>query len=255
MIKKNEKQITDQMIPRQDDTNDTLLQDAYASLQKRLGYQFKNISLLEKALTHKSYANEMKISNKFGNERFEFLGDAVLELIVRDILLRRFPDFSEGKLSNLRAAIVNEDSLSAIAKSLDIGRYILLSKGEQENKGYEKKSILSNVFEALIAAVYYDGGFSAAYELVQAHFASMIDDIAPKGFYRDYKSRLQEYCQKKFNAVPRYVIVTEEGPDHVKTYESQVFINGQPYGKGVGHSKKAAEQDAARNTLHELLKG
>jgi len=204
-------------------------EERYASLQKSLGYNFKNIRLLEDALTHKSYAHEMKLDSKFGNERLEFLGDAVLELIIRDILLARFPAFSEGKLSNMRAAIVNEDSLSTIARSLGVGPYILLSRGEQENKGQEKKSILSNVYEAILAAVYYDGGFAAVYELVQRHVATLIDEIAPKGFYRDYKSRLQEYCQKNFCALPRYVIVTEKGPDHIKTYESQVFINNKPY--------------------------
>ncbi|MCX8043762.1 MAG: ribonuclease III [Desulfobacterota bacterium] len=236
------------------DRNDAALRASYAELQDRLGYHFKNILLLEQALTHKSYANEMNIGDKFGNERLEFLGDAVLELIIRDILLNRFPQLSEGKLSNMRAAVVNEDSLSSMAQTLDIGRYIYLSKGEYESKGHEKKSILANVFEAIIAAVYYDGGFQAAHEFVERHFSVCIEDVAAHGFYRDYKSRLQEYCQKNFNALPRYIILTEEGSDHIKTYVSQVLIDGQPYEKGSGHNKKSAEQDAARNTLRKLLK-
>jgi len=224
-----------------------------AALQDAIGYHFTDIRLLEKALIHKSYANEQKLANKFGNERLEFLGDAVLELVIRHILLQRFPDFSEGRLSNIRAAIVNEESLSSRARTFGIGDHILLGRGELDSDGREKKSILANVYEAIIAAVYLDGGFTAAYDLVQRHFAAMIDDVAPKGFYRDYKSRLQEYCQKKFNALPRYFIVTEEGPDHIKMYESQVFINGTPYARGTGHSKKAAEQEAAQKTLQDLL--
>lgn len=226
----------------------------YAALQDGIGYHFNDLGLLEKALIHKSYANEQKLPNKFGNERLEFLGDAVLELIIRHILLQRFPDFSEGRLSNVRAAVVNEESLSSLARGLGIGDYILLGRGEVENKGREKKSILSNVYEAIIAAVYLDGGYPSACELVKRHFAALIDDVAPLGFYRDYKSRLQEYCQKRFNTLPRYFIITEEGPDHIKTYVSQVFINDIPYGKGSGRNKKAAEQEAAQQTLHDLLR-
>jgi len=225
----------------------------YVKLQNQLGYHFKNIDYLQEALIHKSYANEMQLVNNFGNERFEFLGDAVLELIIRHILMERFPDYSEGKLSNMRAAIVNEDSLALLAVKLDIGRYIMLSRGEIDNKGSEKKSILANVYEAIIAAVYYDGGFQSAFQLIKHHFADLIEEISTKGFYRDYKSRLQEYVQKTFNVIPRYYIVTEEGPDHIKIYESQVMINGIPYEKGSGRNKKAAEQDAAEKTLKKLL--
>lgn len=224
-----------------------------SELQDTLGYTFKDISLLRDALTHKSFANEMQLDNYFGNERLEFMGDAVLELVISHILMERFPDYSEGKLSNMRAAIVNEEELSIRALQLNIGTHILLSRGEDENNGRQKKSILANVYEAIIAAVYYDGGYNSVFNLIEKHFSDLIDDIAPKGFYRDYKSRLQEYVQKTFNAVPRYVIVTEEGPDHIKLFESQAIINEVCYEKGHGRNKKAAEQDAAEKTLKKLL--
>ncbi|MEI6127934.1 MAG: ribonuclease III [Pseudomonadota bacterium] len=221
--------------------------------QQGLGYTFKNISLLCEALTHKSFANEMQQENSFGNERLEFLGDAVLELVISHILMERFKDCAEGKLSNMRAAIVNEEELSSLALGFDMGRYLFLSKGEDESLGRTKRSILANVYEAIIAAVYYDGGYAAAFKLIESHFSDLIDEIGPKGFYRDYKSRLQEYSQKTYNAVPRYVIITEEGPDHIKLFESQVTINALCYETGRGSNKKAAEQEAAEKTLKKLL--
>jgi ribonuclease III len=236
------------LLPKQDINQDTI-----SELQHMLGYTFKNISLLRNALTHKSFANEMQHENYFGNERLEFMGDAVLELVISHVLMERFPDYSEGKLSNMRAAIVNEEELSTRALNLHIGKHILLSHGEEENNGRHKKSILANVYEAIIAAVYYDGGYESVFILIENHFSDLIDDIAPKGFYRDYKSRLQEYAQKTLNAVPRYIIVTEEGPDHIKVFESQVIINEIYYEKGQGRNKKAAEQDAAGKTLIKLL--
>jgi len=222
-------------------------------LQNSIGYQFKNIELLREALTHKSYANEMQLENSFGNERLEFIGDAVLGLIISHILMDREKNCSEGKLSNMRAAIVNEDELSSLASSFGMGACIFLSKGEEESGGREKKSILANVYEALIASVYYDGGFEAAFCLVERHCAELLEEVAQKGFFRDYKSRLQEYAQRSLNAVPRYVVTMEDGPDHGKFYESQVIIGESMYEKGQGGSKKASEQDAAEKTLDRLL--
>jgi ribonuclease III len=229
-------------------------EDSLIELQQKIGYYFKNITLLREALTHKSFANEMNLENCFGNERLEFLGDAVLELILSHILMERFKECSEGKLSKMRAAIVNTQELSSLARRLDIGRHILLSRGEDESRGRGKKSILANVYEALVAAVYYDGGFEEVFSMIEKHFFELIDEVAQKGFVRDYKSRLQEYSQGKFGAVPRYVIVTEKGPDHIKIFETQVFINDVCYTKGRGRNKKAAEQDAAQKTLEILIK-
>jgi ribonuclease-3 len=221
-------------------------------LQAAIGYQFKNKELLQVALTHKSYANEMQLENSYGNERLEFIGDAVLGLIVSHILMDRAKNCSEGRLSNMRAAIVNEDVLAGLARSFDIGAYILLSKGENECGGREKKSILANVYEALIAAVYYDSDFATAFSLIEKHCATMMDEVVQKGYFRDFKSRLQEYAQRSLNAVPRYVVTMEDGPDHGKFFESQVIIGNSAYEKGRGGNKKASEQDAAEKTLYIL---
>jgi ribonuclease III len=222
-------------------------------LEESIGYHFRNKELLKEAVTHKSYANEMQLENPYGNERLEFIGDAVLGLIVSHILMERGKNCSEGRLSNMRAAIVNEDVLSELARSFNIGSYILLSKGEHECGGRDKKSILANVYEALIAAIYYDGGFSATFSLIEKHCAALLDEVVQKGFFRDYKSRLQEYAQRTFNAVPRYVLIMENGPDHGKFFESQVVIGTCSYEKGQGGSKKISEQDAAEKTLNVLL--
>jgi ribonuclease III len=222
-------------------------------LQNCLGYQFKNCRYLLDALTHKSYANEMQLKNSYGNERLEFIGDAVLGLIISHILMDRVQDCSEGKLSNMRAAIVNEDELSALARSFNLGAYIFLSRGEEESGGREKKSILANVYEALTAAIYFDSGFSTTFNFIEKHCAGLINEVIEKGYYRDFKSRLQEYTQRACNAVPRYVLTMEEGPDHGKIFESQVIIGTTLYEKGQGCSKKASEQDAAEKTLTRLL--
>lgn len=222
-------------------------------LQNAIGYQFKNKDLLQEALTHKSYANEMQLENSWGNERLEFLGDAVLGLIVSHILMDRTKNCTEGRLSNMRAAIVNEDVLAGLARSFSIGTCIFLSKGEHECGGREKKSILANVYEALIAAIYYDSDFTTAFTLIEKHCAELLEEVVQKGYFRDFKSRLQEYAQRSLNAVPRYIVTMEDGPDHGKKYESQVIIGNCAYEKGQGGSKKASEQDAAEKTLNVLL--
>ncbi len=221
-------------------------------LQNDLGYQFKNRELLLEALTHKSYANEMQLVNTWGNERLEFIGDAVLGLIVSHILMERAKNCSEGKLSNMRAAIVNEDVLAGLARSFCLGICIFLSKGENECGGREKKSILANVYEALIAAIYYDSNFATVFSLIERHCSALLDEVVQKGYFRDFKSRLQEFAQRSFNAVPRYVVTMEDGPDHGKYFESQVIIGNCAYEKGQGGSKKASEQDAAEKTLTVL---
>lgn len=221
-------------------------------LQKRIGYDFKDSALLRQALCHKSYANEMEGENSHGNERLEFLGDAVLELAITHLLMAQFPDYPEGRLSQLRAAIVNKDCISSIAAAFDLGRYLLLGRGEEASRGREKKSILANVYEAILAAVYYDGGYHAAYELIEKHFARQIIEAHEKGILKDYKSRLQAYSQSALGGVPAYEIVREEGPDHDKLFEVHVIINGTQYETGLGRNKKAAEQEAAKKTLQRL---
>ncbi len=224
-----------------------------AELQQVLGYCFSDTNLLREALTHKSFANEKQLENCYGNERLEFLGDAVLQLAISHILMQCCRDCSEGDLSKMRAAIVNTEELSSLARTFNIGKYILLSRGEEENRGREKKSILTNVYESLVAAVYCDGGYTAVFTMIENHFAERIREVSEKGFLKDYKSRLQEYAQSRYNEIPTYIIITEEGPDHIKVFESQVFINDVPYEKGRGSNKKSAEQEAARRTLQKLL--
>jgi len=222
------------------------------ALQERIGYHFKDISLLQLALMHKSYANEQQLDEHCGNERLEFLGDAVIELVISHILMEQAQDSSEGHLSKMRASIVNTDSLAAISRTYELSSCLSLSRGEQENQGREKKSILANAYEALAAAVYFDGGFDAVFCMIQEHFKALIDEAARQGYSRDYKSRLQELVQKLFNATPVYEIISEQGPDHYKTFEARVCINEQSCGKGRGGNKKTAEQHAAREALKRL---
>ena len=222
-------------------------------MQSAINYQFNNIALLKLALTHKSFAHEHHTADRTGNERLEFLGDAVLGLVITHILMERFPDYAEGTLSKLRADIVNKEGIAQVARRLDLGRYVLLGRGEEGSKGRAKKSILANAYEALIAAVYYDGGYQNVFQLIERHFSQLIDEMQEKGLSRDYKTKLQEYSQCALGTVPEYVMVREEGPDHEKTFEVYVMINGVRYETGRGRNKKAAEQEAARKTLNTLL--
>jgi len=226
--------------------------DCLEALQQRIGYRFRDNALLQLAMIHKSYANEQQLEQHCGNERLEFLGDAVIELVISHILMEQSQGSSEGHLSKMRASIVNTDSLSAISRSYALNDCLQLSRGEEENQGREKKSILANAYEALAAAVYLDGGYEAVFRMINDHFKMLIDEAARQGYSRDSKSRLQELVQKLFNATPLYEIISEQGPDHVKTFEAQVIINDQRYGTGHGGNKKTAEQQAARQALKQL---
>jgi len=182
--------------------NDTSLE----GLQKIIEYDFKESAFLRQALSHKSYTNEMAGEDSNGNERLEFLGDAVLELVITHLLMERFPDYPEGRLSRLRAAIVNKESIASIAAEFNLGQYVLLGRGEEGSMGRAKKSILANVYEAILAAVYYDGGYHAAFALIEKHFARLIVEAHDTGILKDYKSRLQEYGQSALGGVPAYEI-------------------------------------------------
>jgi len=224
-------------------------------INKIIKYDFKDPGILDLALTHKSYANEMSLKNIYGNERLEFMGDAVLGAVISHIIMEKHEDFSEGDLSKMRAAVVNKEALAGILKKLGIKRFIILGKGEQENNGREKDSILANVYESIIAAVYFDGGYNSIFNMISAHFEEVLNNAEQDGGYiNDYKSRLQEYCQKNLNILPKYIIESEEGPDHIKQFESVVIIDNMKYEKGIGKNKKSAEQEAARKTLNRLLK-
>lgn len=223
-------------------------------LEKKIGFRFRDVSLLRRALIHKSYANEQRLSSLDQNERYEFLGDAVLELAISHLMMELFPDFSEGSLSKLRAAVVNETSLAELARDIQLGEYLYLGKGEDQCQGREKDSLLSDAYEAILGAIYLDSGFFAAYGVVQTQFGRLMEKAAQQDITRDYKTKLQEESQEHFHAIPRYQIVSEEGPDHDKTFEINLFIQGEIYGQGKGKSKKEAEQNAARQALDKIDK-
>lgn len=221
-----------------------------SQIEERINYTFHNKNLLLEALTHKSYSNENKLL--YSNERLEFLGDAVLNLIISDYLIKRFPDSPEGDLSKLRAIIVNEETLSRIAKGIRLGDDLLLGKGEDLTGGREKPSLLSDTLEALIAAIYLDSGIDEAYTFVKRFFDEEIRNRISEGLSYDFKTELQEYCQGKFGLLPRYHVTKESGPDHKKVFEVRLFIKDEPYGTGIGKTKKKAEQRAAQEALEKL---
>jgi ribonuclease III len=223
------------------------------NIEHKLGYQFDSKDLLDEALRHSSYVNEQPDSELRDNERFEFLGDAVLNLIVGHILMERYPHLKEGDLSRTRANLVNETHLAIMARSIDLGAGLQLGKGEIQTDGMEKNSILSGAFEALMAAVYLDGGFKVAFKIIENNFVPFLDQIHSAIDSNDYKSRLQEWIQEKHGDIPYYKVVREEGPDHDKTFWISVKIFDIE-AEGTGKSKKTAEQDAARTALEILNK-
>ncbi|MBW2367088.1 MAG: ribonuclease III [Deltaproteobacteria bacterium] len=223
-------------------------------LQDCIGYAFKDNQLLSQALHHRSFVNELTESDARDNECLEFLGDAVLSLIVGHMLMKRYPDFKEGDLSRVRAGMVNEKQLAEIAVQIDLGAYLKLGKGEILTQGREKKSILADALEALLGAVYLDGGFEKAFAVVHNLFTAQVEAAAKPAAHRDYKSRLQELIQGKHHMTPCYQMVDESGPDHDKTFRIQISL-GDLTAEGFGKSKKAAEQDAACRALELLEAG
>ena len=221
------------------------------SLQDRTRYNFLDLKLLNKALTHKSYANE-KTENLKHNERLEFLGDSVLDVLVSDYLVKEFSDFAEGTLSKIRAAVVNETCLAKLAQKIDLGDYLLLGKGEDLSGGRQKASILADAFEALAGAVFRDGGLSAASGIFLPLLIEEVEKTSESWSFKDFKSDLQEYTQNKLFCIPSYKVVREIGPDHAKEFEVVVSIKNEEYGKGLGRSKKEAEQAAAKIAMKKF---
>ncbi|MEE1219243.1 MAG: ribonuclease III [Ruminococcus sp.] len=220
-------------------------------LEKRIGYKFKNPDLLKVALTHSSYANEHKAQHIKYNERLEFLGDAVLSIVVSDYIFKNCPELPEGELTKLRASLVCERSLYGFAKQINLGNHLILSKGERHNGGSDRPSILSDAFEALIAAIYIDGGIEPASAHILKFVIPAIKNTKKKPI-NDYKTTLQEIIQKNPGEQLEYVVVDEKGPDHNKHFVVEVHLNSNVIGKGGGRSKKEAEQQAAREAL-ELM--
>ena len=223
-----------------------------APLQKTLNYSFNDPCLLNKALTHKSYANEIDIPVK-NNERFEFLGDSVLDLIVSHYMILEYDDLAEGALSKIRAAVVNEACLAKLAKDMDLGQYLLLGKGEHFSGGRQKSSILANAFEALVGALFCDSNLETVSKILMPTLIIEIDKYKDTCKLRDFKSDLQEYTQDKLTCIPSYQVVGEMGPDHDKSFEVEVTVRNKVQGKGNGKSKKEAEQSAAMMALDNYL--
>ncbi len=220
------------------------------TLETKLGYQFQNPKLLDHALTHSSYANEHHLGSISSNERLEFLGDSVLGMIVADHLYRTFPDLPEGDLTRIRANLVCEGSLVLVAKEWDLGRYLKLGKGENACGGRSRPSILADAVEAVLAAVFLDGGLEHDRDIIQRFLLDRMEQVNRAS--RDHKTYLQELVQRKSGQVLSYELIGESGPDHNKTFQMQVLLNGQPIGQGTGHSKKEAEQAAANAAIDRL---
>lgn len=217
--------------------------------QSKIGYTFKNRHLLEQALTHSSYANEKHMKKHSDNERLEFLGDAVLEIVSSEFLFINYPQKPEGELTKLRASIVCEPTLALCTKPLDLGKYLRLGRGEDHTGGRKRKSILSDALEAVIGAIYLDGGFTNAKEFV---LRFIMTDIENKQLFYDSKTILQEIVQEKGTHLVEYRLIKEEGPDHNKSFTVDVLVSGQVMGTGVGHTKKAAEQEAAYQAIRKM---
>jgi ribonuclease-3 len=218
-------------------------------LEKALGVRFRDPAVREASLTHRSFAFEQDSQNT--NERLEFLGDAVLGLVVTDMAFSRFPDLPEGELAKLRAAVVNMLTLAEVARELGLGDAILLGKGEEQSGGRDKSSILADALEAVIGALYLDRGLEATRKLIERLFWPRIQAYARGEGDRDYKTVLQELAAQDIGSVPQYR-VSEQGPDHAKEFTATVYLAGEPYGSGVGRSKKEAEQRAAQQA-HDRL--
>lgn len=215
----------------------------FGELEGLLGYQFTRRELLGRALTHRSHANESRAAEE-NNEKLEFLGDAVLDLVVGHLLMDRYPRLSEGELSVTRAQVVSEAGLSELAGEMGLGAFLRLGRGEERTGGRHKPSLLADAFEAVVAAVYLDGGFEAARALVERLLSRRLSEIDATGFH-DSKTRLQESAQAKLRATPEYRVIGESGPDHDKTFEIAVTIKDREWGRATGKSKKEAEQRAA----------
>lgn len=216
-------------------------------LEKTLGYTFKDKKLIIEALTHKSY------KQPYDNERLEFLGDAVLDLIVGEYLFKKFSKSAEGNLSKIRASLVNETGFDKLARSLNLGKYIFMSNAEENNGGREKSSLLSNAFEAVMGAIYLESGLPVVNDIAVALIEKNHKEISLDYLFRDYKTTLQELTQARFGVTPEYKVIASRGPDHLKEFEVAVIIEEREYARATGKSKKMAQQESAELAV-ELLK-
>ena len=223
------------------------LKDKLVDCQHKLAYSFKTIRLLENALTHTSFKTPYNPSN----ERLEFLGDAILGMVISEYLFKKFPDYSEGKLTKIKSVVVSRATLAKIGTEMDLKKYISVGKGLMSSNSFPK-SLIANVFEAIIAAIYMDGGLKVAYDFTLKSLKKEIDIVCNNKHDKNYKSILQHYCQRQHGHIPRYKIIKQSGPDHDKTFEIVTLINTIEYSTGTGNNKKEAEQIAAKKTLEYL---
>jgi ribonuclease-3 len=227
----------------------------FEALERRLGYRFSDRGLLEHALTHRSRAHEDASGGVADNESLEFLGDAVLGFVVADMLFREFPAYHEGQKSKVKAALVSTTALAALAERLGLGEHVLLGRGEEKTGGRRKQALLADTCEALIAALYLDGGMEEAKRFLLRELADDIARAHGPEFLRDFKSALQEFLQSNDRALPDYVIAHASGPDHDKVFHVEVRVAGETVGEAAGRTKKDAEQEAARRALERLMAG
>lgn len=228
--------------------------DIYRELEQKLGYRFKNLELLEKALTHRSYLSVPSNEDLRANERLEFLGDSVLGMVTSQFLFENFPDKNEGDLTKLKSTLVSEANLSRIAKAISLGKYLNLSEEEEKSGGRERNSIVSDAYEALIGAVFLDGGLASAEKMIQKQILEKYLEITTDKTFHNYKGELLEYMQALGLGLPRYEVLEEEGPDHQKRFTIAVSVKGRKIGEGVGKNKKEAEQKAAKMALQNIDK-
>ena len=226
----------------------------YEELERKLGYRFKNPGLLEKALTHRSYLAIPSNENLRANERLEFLGDSVLGMVTSQFLFENFPDKNEGDLTKLKSTLVSEANLSRIAKFISLGKYLNLSEEEEKSGGRERSSIISDAYEAVIGAVFLDGGLAPATRMIQKQILEKYLEITTDRTFHNYKGELLEYMQALGLGLPKYEVLEEQGPDHQKRFTIAVSAKGNKMGEGMGKNKKEAEQKAARMALQNIEK-
>ncbi len=229
-----------------------LIKSAIAGISEKLGYEFSNLEIILEALTHSSYLNEHDHGDRRDNERLEFLGDAILDVIVGDYLFVELPDIDEGELSNNRARIINEKSLAQLARLIDLGNYILLGKGEELNNGRDRDSILSNAFEAVFAAIFKDSGYYETEKVFINLFKCEMDHIiSSQELFYDYKSKIYEIAQQH-NLGKTEFVISEDKHKNNKVFDVELFIDGKLFGSGHGENKKTAEQEASKEALHKM---
>lgn len=221
----------------------------FKTFEAKIGYAFRERKLLEQAFTHRSYLNENRGVRSQHNERLEFLGDAVLELVVTEFLFAKYPETPEGELTAYRAALVNTVSISDAATKLGMNEYLLLSRGEARDTGRARSIILANAFEALIGAIYLDAGYVTARDFIAKQLFYKTDEVVEKKLWQDAKSRLQEIAQEKLRVTPRYELLSQTGPDHDRVFVTGVYLGEEKAAQGEGRSKQEAEQDAAQKAL------